>query len=287
VKRVWLKKIYLITHLYNIDDKLRTCKLESFLKENFDVEIYMPYRDSKEENIDKNIWKQEIFYQDIKALNEADIILGYVDGPDFDEGIGFEIGYARTIGKTVIILNSDFIKYRINGKISNKIDPLIDFLGIKFFQIKYSLDFENFCKSLEEKYSQLLNLVDLDCKGNILNLKKLKEKNDYFIETGNEKFFYYMFYNSNISQRLYTFDAKEDLNNLLTSKKVYIYSNGMQMHFGSAIIVGICYALKIPFFIINDRLIYIKGKELMKANLMIDVACEGYIDVRDFINEFK
>jgi len=282
-----LKKIYLITHLYNIDDKIRTCKLETFLKDKFDVEIYMPYRDSKEEDIDESNWKKTIFQEDIKAINKADIVIGYVDGLEFDEGIGFEIGYALSLGKNVIILNSDFIKYSVNNKISRKIDPIIDYLNIKYLHIKHDINYDRFCDDLEKKYCELLNLIDLNNiqKRDLLLSKNKSVKYDYFIEIGNSKFVYNSLINLNISKRLITLDPKDDLDRLLKSKKVFIYSNGIQMHFGSAIIAGICFALKIPYFVIDDRLIYAKGKEIMKTNLMIDISCNGYIDIMEFLNE--
>ena len=59
------------------------------------------------------------------------------------------------------------------------------------------------------------------------------------------------------------------------------------MHFGSAIISGICFGLKIPFYIIDDKNIYLLGMNdvLMKTNLMIDVATKGYIDIKEISND--
>jgi hypothetical protein len=49
--------IYLITRLYNTDDKIRTCELEDFLKSKYKhIETYMPYRDINEDKITEK-WK--------------------------------------------------------------------------------------------------------------------------------------------------------------------------------------------------------------------------------------
>jgi len=284
-----MNKIYLATRLYNLDDKLRTCKLENYLKERFDdVSVYMPYRDSDEENISADNWKQDIFTMDIKAINECDILIGYIDGPEFDEGVGFEIGYALTKQKNVYIINSDFISYSIDGTISKNIDPIIDYFEINIVSKKeYTIDNSGFCESLENLSQELLELISFDTKKNITKLQKQVAKNEYFIETGNSRLFYYLVKDKNISKRVLKQSVKNDIENILSSKKVYILSNDTEMHFGSAIIAGICYGLDIPFYIIDDKKIYLSGHNnvLMKTNLMIDVASSGYIDIEEFIDE--
>lgn len=284
-----MKKIYLITHLYNFDDKIRTCQLEEYLKNNFDVSIYMPYRDTKEELIDSNIWKQEIFKQDIKAIEEADVILGYIDGLEFDEGIGFEIGYALSKNKQIILLNSDFIKYNYANYDYDIIDPILDFFNINILKISHHLDFDNFCDDLVYKKNELLklitkNMINKQDIHHILDKKVIQQ--EFFIETGNSKYFYNLLQNKNVSKRLVNFNAQEDIKNLLYSKKMFVFANGMQMHFGSAILCGICFGLDIPFYIVDDKMIYITGKDIMKTNLMIDQASQGYINIGDFVEKY-
>jgi nucleoside 2-deoxyribosyltransferase len=166
-------KIYLTTRLFNFDDKLRTCKLERYLKDNFDVSIYMPYRDSDEENISKENWKKEIFDIDIKEINNCDILIGYLDGPEFDEGVGFEIGYAITQNKQVVIINSDFVNYRYNTIQSQEIDPLLNYLNIKILKPTSHRVDNDFCNSLEELSQELLNQVNLNINKNTINLTEI------------------------------------------------------------------------------------------------------------------
>lgn len=286
-----MKKIYLTTRLYNIDDKLRTCKLEKYLKEEIldDIEIYMPYRDSDEESICAKNWKQDIFDMDIKAINNCDILIGYLDGPEFDEGVGFEIGYALTKQKSIYIINSDFVSYSTNNIVSKQIDPLIEYLGINIISKKnYQIDNGDFCNSLEKLSQNLLDRIKLNKKDNITKLHRLPIKSGFFIETGNGKLFSFLTKDQNVSNRDFTkHTAQDDINNILSSKKVYILSNGTEMYFGSAIIAGICYGLDIPYYIVDDRKVYLVGHNdiTMKTNLMIDVATSGYIDIEEFIDE--
>ncbi len=283
-----MKKIYLITRLFNFDDKLRTCKLEKYLKENFNVSIYMPYRDSDEENISKKNWKEDIFKLDIKAIDKCDIIIGYLDGPEFDEGVGFEIGYAITQLKQVIMINSDFINYKYNRTQSKNIDPLIDYLNINIIRPSTHHIKSDFCNHLKELSQELLKKINLDINHNVISLISKSKKYDKFIETGNSKMYSYLIRSNSISKRLLTNNCEDDISNIIASQKVYIVSNAQEMHFGSAIIAGLCFGLNIPFYIIDDRNIYITGMQdvLMKTNLMIDVATKGYMDIEEFIHEF-
>ncbi len=49
-----------------------------------------------------------IFSRHVKALEEADIVVAVVDGPDADSGTAWEMGYAYALGKIVIALRTDF-----------------------------------------------------------------------------------------------------------------------------------------------------------------------------------
>jgi len=282
-----MNKIYLTTRLYNLDDKLRTCKLEKYLEENFDVSIYMPYRDSDEENISAENWKEDIFAMDIKAIDECDTLIGYLDGPEFDEGIGFEIGYAITKQKSIHIINSDFISYSIDDNATKIIDPILNDFKINIITTENeTINNNNFCDSLSELSQKLLEKITFSKITAFAEVKKKPFKYDYFIERGNSKIFNFLTKNQNGSNRLKTFDSTDDLDKLLASKKVYILANGTEMHFGSAIIAGICYGLEIPFYIVDDRMNYLVGHNeiTMKTNLMIDVASSGYVDIVEFLD---
>jgi len=278
-------KIYLITKLYNLDDKIRTCELEKYLKENFEVEIYMPFRDTKEENISQKIWENEIFKEDITRLNECDVVVGFNEFV-FDEGVGFEIGYALSIGKAITLFNSDFILYSVFDKQHENPDPFFEYFNIQIVKGLHDLDYDIFCDSLKVKKQQMLDN---------LTLHKVKEKEDFkvlkslntFLEIGNCKYLYELFKDKNISKRLLSWDALDDIKNIQSSKKVYVVLDGNQIHIGSSMICGLCYGWDIPFYMIDNRTVSLVGKELMRSNLMIDVATSGYIPMKKFLDEYS
>jgi len=278
-------KIYLITKLYNLDDKIRTCELEKYLKENFEVEIYMPFRDTKEENISQEKWKSDIFKEDIIRLNECDIVVGFNEFV-FDEGIGFEIGYALSIGKTITLFNSDFISYSVFNKQHKNPDPLFEYFDIQIVKGLHDLDYDRFCDSLKVKKQQMLNELKFDKVKEKEDIEVLKLSNT-FLEIGNCKYFYELYKDKNISKRLVSWDALGDIKNIKSSKKVYVVLDGHQIHIGSSMVCGLCYGWDIPFYMIDNRTVSLVGKELMRSNLMIDVATSGYISMKEFLDEYS
>ena len=298
-------RIYLLTRLYNIDDKIRACLLEQKLKENFSCSVYMPYRDSREEEINKQNWKEEIFRIDIEEIN-SDLLIGFLDGPEFDEGVGFEIGYAITLGKKVILINSDFISYSPFYKTeldSTLPDNLLKMLDIKWINYFPDINFDTFCNSLKENREDMLERIMLAVIEEIFSKKTStldkiirgikRDSAKTFVEIGNSYIYYRFFSNKKsyiVSKRQWDFSidaCMEDLENFLKSEKVFVISNGPEMFLGTAIICGISYALEIPFYIIDDRLIYLSGmhNQLMKTNLMIDCACSGYYRLEELLDE--
>ena len=291
-----MKSIYLITRLYNTGDKIRTCELENYLKsKGSNLNIYMPYRDVDEDKIKKN-WKKTIFERDIDAINKANILIGYWDGTEYDEGIGFEIGYALSKNKKIIVLNSDFLQYNLNySSYRSKFpDPILDILGIDFLQKIFKMGKrDSFYNDLKSSKQALLDAINLDKedKRNGFEFKQSAESvYDLFIECGSSLIYHNYFMKKNerncyISRRFIEQDsvkfAELDLTSLLISKKVYVVANGSEMNLGSSIICGLCYGHGIPFYLINDRLnamISMTGVK-MPANLMIDCATEGYTEI--------
>jgi len=279
-----MKKIYLITKLYNYDDKVRTCELENYLVKNFDVEIYMPFRDSKEEFISSNSWKKEIFEQDIAQIDKCDVLIGFHEFV-FDEGIGFEIGYAISQGKEIYLLNSDFIRYEVFGKKYDFADPLFEYFNIMLYKGEHNLEYSDFCNDLIQKKKSMLEQITLTYTKDAYRFKNKEKKFEFFIELGNSKFLYSILKDKNISTRLLKWDSQDDIDRLFSSKKVYVVLDGHQMHTGSSLICGICYGKKIPFYLVENRVVYLVGKELMKSNLMIDYASCGYVSYEDFLDE--
>ena len=51
----------------------------------------------------------------LKALEESDIVVAVLDGPDVDSGTAFEVGYARALGLPVIGMRTDFRESQDRG----------------------------------------------------------------------------------------------------------------------------------------------------------------------------
>jgi len=50
-----------------------------------------------------------------EELSEADIVLALLDGADADSGVGFEVGYARGLGKPVLGVRTDYRQLQTKG----------------------------------------------------------------------------------------------------------------------------------------------------------------------------
>lgn len=287
-------KIYLATRLYNTNDKLRACHLEECLNKAYsNADVFMPYRDVNEDAITSD-WKQTIFNNDIKHLSKSDLLIGFWDGTEFDEGIGFEIGYAIAKGIPVIVLNSDFIEYYFlrSSKQYRLPDPIFMHLGIvlnkEIFKMAgkdtYSKDLK---KSISLHMSSIKNSIVYKNKPIFY---KRKSKYSCFIDTGASVLTAqavkpFIKEGGYLSARYFSEDIKsssyEDLDALLSSDEVYLVAHWPEMNSGSSVMAGICFALSIPFYVINDRTVGMLGmqNEKMPVNLMIDVACHGYREI--------
>ena len=73
---------------------------------------FLPHRDAgvvKEKYTKES--KGKIFTTDIKALDEANIIVALLTGRDVDSGTAAEIGYAYATNKTIIGIDANNVKF--------------------------------------------------------------------------------------------------------------------------------------------------------------------------------
>jgi nucleoside 2-deoxyribosyltransferase len=77
------------------------------------VRVYLPQRDglllrdSKAAGRDSSEVRRRIYDTDIAAIKACDILLAVIDGPSVDDGVGFELGYAKCLGKLCVGLTTD------------------------------------------------------------------------------------------------------------------------------------------------------------------------------------
>ncbi len=112
-----MKQIYILTKLFNVHDRLASLRLCQTIDQwiyrgelkGF-TRCFLPYRDSNEQVKNKPNQTLEIYKLDCKRIAESTILIGYFDGPIYDSGIGYEIGYAYILAKPVYLLTSDYFK---------------------------------------------------------------------------------------------------------------------------------------------------------------------------------
>ncbi len=97
------KKIYLAGPFFTIAERFLINEIHSVL-EGFDVDVFSPYHDAGISiNRDDN---NELLKKDIENLEDCDVVLAILSGND--PGTIFEIGYAKALGKRVIIFCENY-----------------------------------------------------------------------------------------------------------------------------------------------------------------------------------
>lgn len=98
-------KIYLAAPLFNEAERLFNSKIALELREKgFEVwlaqeALFIKQGTHKE--------KKMIYEADISALKASDVVVAVLDGKEVDEGVAYEMGYAKAIGKPIAGLKTD------------------------------------------------------------------------------------------------------------------------------------------------------------------------------------
>jgi nucleoside 2-deoxyribosyltransferase len=132
--------IYICTKLFNYNDKLQAEYFEDALKRHIKCNIFMPFRDTKENDLVGPDRSKIIYDSDIKKLDSGEVILlaALYDGICKDEGISFEIGYAYGRKIPIFVINTDFIWYAIDNE-EFIFDPVISCLCSDYVHM-YKID---------------------------------------------------------------------------------------------------------------------------------------------------
>ncbi len=104
-------RAYLAAPLFNDMEREFNSAIEGLLAPY--VDVFLPQRDGK--LLKKLIAagrpileaRALVFQQDVNAIANADILIAILDGRTVDEGVAFELGYARALGKSCIGLKTD------------------------------------------------------------------------------------------------------------------------------------------------------------------------------------
>ncbi len=113
-KLVTKKKIYIAGPLFSSHERSFLEEIVKTLSEKLSIDsikdVFLPHRDAGEVDAHRKN-RGFIFDEDIKRLDEADIIIALLDGPDVDSGTCIELGYAYARDKEIFGILTDFRKW--------------------------------------------------------------------------------------------------------------------------------------------------------------------------------
>ena len=135
-------KIYLSGPLFSAAEIAWGGQLLALLSERLEnTEIIWPH-----EIVPEGSEPEHIFRANLQALNQCDLMVAILDGPQVDDGTSWEIGYFFSQGKKILGIRTDF---RHAGESENS---------------RVNLMIERSCVSvasgMEELYSRLERLLD-------------------------------------------------------------------------------------------------------------------------------
>jgi nucleoside 2-deoxyribosyltransferase len=127
-----MKLIYIASPLFNQAELSFNLELREKFHSHF--RIYLPQIDGNiltqliENGESRKKAYQSIFNKDIQAIKKCDILLAVLDGRSIDEGVAFELGYAYSLGKVCIGLQTDsrrLIPYGNNPMIESALQVIL------------------------------------------------------------------------------------------------------------------------------------------------------------------
>jgi len=119
-----LKRLYIAGPLFSESELRFNRYLKKDLKPYFNV--YLPQEDGGymftliKNGMDSTEAAKTVFDNDIKAIRECDYLLIIMDGKSVDEGAAFELGFAYSLRKKCVGLQTD-----IRRSLSNNLNPML------------------------------------------------------------------------------------------------------------------------------------------------------------------
>ncbi|MFZ3050306.1 MAG: nucleoside 2-deoxyribosyltransferase [Methanothrix sp.] len=139
-----LHRIYLSGPLFSAGEIAWGRELSSFLRErlaNAGVQVIWPYELSINQLV-----PEEIFGENLRALDRCDLMVAILDGPQVDDGTAWEIGRFFHQGKKVLGIRTD-IRKAGESELS-RVNLMIEFSCLSI------------SSNIEELYSELERLLD-------------------------------------------------------------------------------------------------------------------------------
>jgi nucleoside 2-deoxyribosyltransferase len=104
-------RVYLAAPLFNDMERSFNARLAELIASM--TEVFLPQRDGKllrdlvRDGMPHSAARQLVFEADINAIRCCDCLVAVLDGRTIDEGVAFEIGFARALGKLCLGLKTD------------------------------------------------------------------------------------------------------------------------------------------------------------------------------------
>ncbi len=98
-------KIFLAAPIFSLAEREFNSKLAGELRKK-GYEVFLAQELGVLDSSDNDI-KRKLFKEDLKALNESDIVVAVLDGMEVDSGVAFELGYAYAKGKKIVGVRTD------------------------------------------------------------------------------------------------------------------------------------------------------------------------------------
>lgn len=115
-------KVFIAGPLFSQAEREFNVRVEEELRRH-GFKTFLPQRDAG--RLDELLAKEGdrayrmIFDRDLKGLEQADVVVAILDGPDVDSGTAFEVGYAFAKGKPVIGLKTDMRVFAKEEEVNN------------------------------------------------------------------------------------------------------------------------------------------------------------------------
>ena len=100
-------RVYLAAPLFSEAERRFNASVAGLLRNNF-FEVHLPQELGDDSSSRGESEQERLFLSNKKALDESDLLVAIIDGPDADSGTAWEMGYAFARGKPVIALRTDF-----------------------------------------------------------------------------------------------------------------------------------------------------------------------------------
>ncbi|WP_094228884.1 nucleoside 2-deoxyribosyltransferase [Methanolobus psychrotolerans] len=123
------KQIYLAGPLFSQAERDFNVLLRDMLAE-MGFSVFLPQEDGNDTESSRLEDRQRIIFEnDIRGLDESDIVLAVLDGgSDVDSGTAWEMGYAYAKGMPVIGLKTDFRTFGDEGIVNLMMEMSVDAL---------------------------------------------------------------------------------------------------------------------------------------------------------------